>query len=454
MTNRLPAGPRWPKAMQTLAWWTRPTALLERCRARYGQRFTLRMLVLEPVVLFTDPHEVREIFTAPPDVVHPGAGARRSLEPLMGSYSLILLDGAEHLEQRKLMLPAFHGEKMMALASLMEQVTEREVSEWPRDEPIELLDRMRKLTLEIILRTVFGLDPGTRLDRVRELITKQLSMHQFINPALQRDFGPFKPWSRFLALRDETEALIFDLIDERRRSGEDRDDILSMLLEARHEDGSPMTNQELRDQLITLLIAGHETSAGQLAWTFERLTRETSAHERLIAEIDAGENDEYLTATVHEILRHRPVFPVTNGRLVKEPVTIGGHTYPPGIMVSAATHLIHHDSAIYPDPYAFRPERFLDEQPGTYTWIPFGGGRRRCLGASFTQVEMKVVLRTVFGQNEVRAATDDAFEPTVRRGFTVTPGRGAMVVLSPRARRPGGAPTDAVAVEAATTAVR
>ena len=202
-------------------------------------------------------------------------------------------------------------------------------------------------------------------------------------PFLQKDLGGRGPWAKFVRLREESDALIYELIEERRREDGERNDVLSMLLAARHEDGSPMSDQELRDELMTLLVAGHETTASELAWGFERLTRSPAVLARLAAEIDSGDGDEYLTATVQEILRRRPVLPNTAPRLVKQPVNIGGWDYPPGVCVVANAYLVHHDPEIYPDPYAFRPERFLEEQPGTYTWIPFGGGRRRCLGASF-----------------------------------------------------------------------
>jgi cytochrome P450 len=239
-----------------------------------------------------------------------------------------------------------------------------------------------------------------------------------------------------MRLRDEADALIFDLIDDRRRENgfrEDRDDVLSMLLAARHEDGSPMSPQELRDELMTLLVAGHETTASELAWAFERLAREPAVLGRLSEEIAAGDGDAYLTATVQETLRRRPVLPNAAPRLVKQDVEIGGWTYEPGVCVIANAYLVQHNPDIYPDPYAFRPERFLDEAPGTYTWIPFGGGRRRCLGASFAMLEMKLVLRSVLAQYDVSVGGDQ-IEVSRRRSITLSPSGRATTVLRERAR--------------------
>ncbi|TML26221.1 MAG: cytochrome P450, partial [Actinobacteria bacterium] len=389
---KLPPGPGQPAFVQTIAWWWRPIATLERNRARYGKRFTIRLLGAPPFVMLSDPDEIKELMTAPADVLHPGEGAQ-ILEPVVGSNSVILLDEQAHLEQRKLMLPAFHGEKMQRLTGLMSEVAEREAASWPRDEPVALHPRLQALTLEIVLRAVFGLDPGARLDALRDKLTEILALGarplgQL--PQLQRDLGPLSPYARFERLKAEADVLVFELIDERRAEEAERDDVLSLLLAARHEDGSPMSPQELRDELMTLLVAGHETTASELAWAFERLVRTPEPLRRLVAEIDADDGDAYLTATIQETLRRRPVLPNAAPRLVKQSVEVGGWRYEPGACLVANAYLVHHDPAIYPDPYAFRPERFLDSPPGTYTWIPFGGGRRRCLGASFALVEMKV----------------------------------------------------------------
>lgn len=437
--SELPPGPRQPAALQTIGWWSRPAAYLERARARYGKRFTIRLLGGPPFVIHSEPEHLKEIFSAPPDVLHPGEGAA-ILEPVVGSKSLILLDEAEHLEQRKLMLPTFHGEKMQRLSGLMADVAERELASWPTDEPAALHPRMQRVTLEIILRTVFGLDPGQRLDQLRDLLTGILEFSTkptSVLPAFQRGYFGRGPWVRFAQMRERADRLIYELIDERRDGGEERDDILAMLLAARHEDGSPMSDTELRDELMTLLTAGHETTASELAWAFERLVREPRVLDRLVAEVVADDGDAYLTATIQETLRRRPVLPNAEPRLVKKPVELGGWHYEPGVCLIANAYLVHHDPDVYPDPCAFRPERFLDDSPGTYTWIPFGGGRRRCIGASFATVEMKIVMRAVLSAYSIEAGTSGP-ELTRRRSITVSPRLGAPVVL--RERNPVRAP--------------
>src|SRR5215208_2131788 len=343
MPARLPPGPRLPKTLQTLGWWTRTVPFLEQCRARYGKRFTMRLLQSPPFVHLADPDDVRELFTAPPEVVHPGEGAK-VLEPVIGANSVILVDLDAHLSQRKLMLPAFHGEKMQRLSGLMQAVTEDEVARWPRDEPVTLHPRLQALTLEIILRAVFGLEAGERLDTLRDRLTRILefgSRPASMLPVLQRG----RTWREFERRRAEADAVIYETIDARRGAhdgdgGSYGDDVMAMLLEARHEDGSPMSPVELRDELMTLLVAGHETTASELAWAFERLAREPAVLARLSKEVAAGEGDAYLTATIQETLRRRPVLPNAGPRLVKRPVEIGGWSYETGVCLVANSYLI------------------------------------------------------------------------------------------------------------------
>jgi cytochrome P450 len=427
----LPPGPSAPHWVQTMRWWTRPVPFFERCRARYGKRFTIRLFGLPPFVMLADPDEVKQVFTAPADVLHPGSGAR-ILEPVVGRNSVILLDEDAHLAQRRLMLPAFHGEQVARLTDVMAEVAAAEVERWPRGEPAPLHPRLQALTLEVILRTVFGLDEGARLDRLREHMTEVLAIGVSpvsLLPPLQRDLGRLTPWARFLRMRAVVDEELFALIDERRREETQRDDVLSLLLGARHEDGSAMSDQELRDELMTLLVAGHETTASQLAFTFERLVRAPAVLARLTEEIADGDGDAYVTATVQESLRRRPVLPNAAPRLVMEEIEVGGRRYPPDVCLVPNAYLIQHDPSLYPEPYAFRPERFLDKPPGTYTWIPFGGGRRRCLGAAFAMVEMKVVLRAVLERAVPRVTGDGRLELSRRRSITLSPREGAEVIL-------------------------
>jgi cytochrome P450 len=478
LLKTLPPGPRLPAALQLLATWKRPAASPERLRRRYGKRITVRLPFQPPLVLLSDPEEIRELFTAPPEVLHPGEGAR-VLEPIVGRKSVILLDESAHLEQRKLLLPAFHGERMQRLNGLMTDLAEREVASWPRGRAIELHPRLQRLTLEIILRAVFGLEQGQQLDALRELLTQLLAFSEnplSLLPAAQRLERWLPTVQRFNRLIERTDRLIFELVDERRAdpaAGADGSDVLAMLLAARRDDGSPMRDQEIRDELMTALVAGHETTASQLAWAFERLSREPIALSRLVEELVDGEGDEYLTATIHEVLRLRPVLPNAEPRLTMRPVEIGGFRYPAGVLLVASAFLVHRDPEIYPEPYAFRPERFVGgpqqddpgaaqsgngttrarpEQarqdaeraasssgcraggkPGTYTWLPFGGGRRRCLGASFALQEMKVVIRALLTRCEITPAVI-APEATRRRSITLSPARGATVVVRDRER--------------------
>jgi len=457
--NTLPPGPRMPSLLQTLGMWSRPTAFLERARERHGSPFTIRMFAQPPLVMISDPEEVKELFQAPPDVLHPGQGAK-ILEPVVGTNSVILLDEGPHLEQRKLLLPAFHGESMQRLAGLMAELAEAEVESWPRGEAIALHPRLQRLTLEIILRAVFGLERGAQLDSLRDLMTKVLAFGESplsLMPPPPRALAPVTPLPKLERLLARVDALIFELIEERRREAAPGDDVLALLLAARHEDGSPMSAQELRDELMTALVAGHETTASQLAWAFERLAREPAVLARLRAELDGGSDangdsdEQYLTATINEILRLRPVLPNAEPRLVIKPIEIGGVRYPPGVALLANAYLLHHDPAIYPDPYAFRPERFLEREggkaPGTYTWIPFGGGRRRCLGASFALLEMKIALRTVLERCELEPVGARA-ERTRRRSITISPAGGSTLVLRDRDRAEASSAAPVAAVPA------
>ena len=448
MKTQLPPGPRMPSVLQALGAWSRPIAVLERSRRRYGKRYTIRLAGQPPFVVLSDPQELKEVLTAPPDVLHPGEGAR-VLEVLLGPNSVILLDEGPHLEQRKLMLPAFHGERMQSLAGLMRELCEQEVESWPREQPVELHQRLQRLTLEIVLRAVFGLERGARLDELRDLMTQILRFTEnplsLLRPPSRRieDLLALRgPLARTRARMAQADELIYGLIDERRREGAEGVDVLALLLAARHEDDSPMSPAELRDELMTALVAGHETTASQLAWAFADLARAPAVQARLQSELDTGEDGEYLTATINEVMRHRPVLPNAEPRLVKKPVEIGGFRYPPGVVLFVNAHLVHHDPEIYPEPNVFKPERFLEREggraPGTYTWLPFGGGRRRCLGASFALLEMRIVLRAVFERYDVEPAGDRP-EVARRRSITVSPSRGAHVVLRERSRVPDGA---------------
>ena len=410
-------------SLQTLATWTRPTAGLLRLRGRFGKRFSVRLLGQAPFVILSDPEDIKQVFQAPPEVLHPGEGAR-VLEPILGPNSVILLDEGPHLAQRKLMLPAFHGEATQRLEGLMSELTQREIASWPVGEPTVLHPQLQRLTLEIVLRAVFGLDRGAKLDRLRELLTEVLEFAESplsILPFAQKLLAGRGVMGRLERAGEEADRLIYGLIDERQQGHDDGPDVLNLLLAARHEDSSPMSRQELRDELVTALVAGHETTASQLAWGFEQLARAPHVLARLTEELDRDPDEEaYLTATIQELMRRRPVLMNAEPRLVKQRVQIGGVSYPPGVVLIASAFLVHHDPDVYENPNELRPERFLEsaggKAPGTYTWLPFGGGRRRCLGASFAMLEMKVVLRAVverFAQSPVGVQAQTAIRPSI-----------------------------------------
>lgn len=388
-------------------------------------------------VFFSHPDAVKEIFTGDPRVFHAGEG-NVILLPILGARSVLLLDEAAHLEQRKLMLPPFHGERMQRYGELMTEIAEREIETWPATEPFRLWPRMQEVTLQVILRTVFGVEEGARLERLRNVLKTMLDWtvdgRRMFALAL---FGPHvvSDSAIFRRALEPVDSVILEEITRRRADPrlDERDDVLSLLLQARREDGSAMTDAELRDQLVTLLVAGHETTATSLSWAIERLVRHPEALERLTEEAlteDATGGNGYADAVIKETLRLRPVIPIVV-RLLKEPVEVAGWSLPAGVSVVPAVHLVHRRPDVYPDPHRFRPERFLEAPAGTYTWIPFGGGIRRCLGASFAQFEMKVVLSAI--ARRVRLApVDSAPERVTRRAISMTPMRGAEVVVAAR----------------------
>ncbi len=427
----LPPGPRMGRVMQTAIWSRRAQWMLEQSRARFGRMFTLQIAYEGDWVVIADPDIVKQIFTGDPRVFHAGEG-NQILRPILGENSVLVLDEKKHIAQRKLLLPPFHGERMQAYGEKMAEIAAREIESWPTGVPYKLRPRMQAITLEIILETVFGVHGGERMEPLRDALRDFLDLTTnpvALLPALMVGPDRLKRIPAFRRRIGRVDELIAQEIAERRTIEDvaERDDILSMLVAARHEDGSPMSDAEIRDELLTLLVAGHETTATALSWAMERLVRHPEKLERLRDEVEAGE-DAYLTATIQETLRLRPVI-VAVIRQLTEPVELGGYELPAGARVTPSIHLIHRDPEIYPEPERFLPERFLDEPPGTYTWIPFGGGVRRCLGAAFAQFEMQVVLRELVRRHEIAPATP-ASERPFRRAITETPRHDATVVLN------------------------
>jgi cytochrome P450 len=442
----LPPTPSEPPAVQTFRWLLRPISFLESCRRRYGDAFGVQFLGFEtPMYMVSDPAAIQALYTERRHELPPGRTV--ALQPILGSRSLLLLEGREHLARRKLMLPPFHGERMRAYESIVAEVVERDVATWPSGQPFALHPHMQGVTLEVILRAVFGVTDPQRRDRLAGHLGSLLSATA--SPALQFGVlltrrmrrGP-DPLERLAMMTREIDDLLATEIAERR--AEPRDDILSLLATARFEDGEPMDDREIRDQLMTLLLAGHETTATALAWTFDLLTSHPHTLERLVAEVDAG-GDAYLRAVVSESLRLRPVVPLAGRRLTSE-LRVDGHVLPPGSDVTPAIWLTHTRADRYPEPYAFRPERFLEEGPSTYAWVPFGGGVRRCLGAAFAEMEMRIALREILSRRTVRAASDRP-ERVARRNVTFSPRHGTRLIATPRASsRP--APVAAAVAEA------
>jgi cytochrome P450 len=427
----LPPGPRMGRVPQTAIWSRKAQWLLEQSRARFGRMFTLKIAYEGDWVVISDPELVKQVFTGDPRVFHAGEG-NQILRPILGENSVLVLDEKKHIAQRKLLLPPFHGERMQAYGEKMSEIAAREIESWPTGVPYKLRPRMQAITLEIILETVFGVHGGERMEPLRDALRGFLDLTTnplALLPVLMVGPDRLNHIPAFRRRVGRVDALIAQEIAERRAAEDvaERDDILSLLVAARHEDGSPMSDAEIRDELLTLLVAGHETTATALSWAMERLVRHPEKLERLRDEVEAGE-DAYLTATIQETLRLRPVI-VAVIRKLTEPVELGGYELPAGASVTPSIHLIHRDPQIYPEPERFLPERFLDDPPGTYTWIPFGGGVRRCLGAAFAQFEMQVVLRELVRRYEISPATPQPERP-FRRAITETPRHDATVVLS------------------------
>jgi cytochrome P450 len=430
-----PPGPRISPLLQAALVTARPYAWMRSRRRRYGDVFSSRFPFYGRVVYVADPAEVKRVFTGDPAIFHAGEANLIALGDVLGEHSLLTLDEGRHLSQRRLLLPPFHGESVRRYTDLMAEVSAREVSRWPLGQAFALRPRLHAITLEVILRAVFGVRDGERMDRFRAAIPRLAASTSLLSwlPFMQRDIAGITPGARFRRAVEDVDRLIYEEIDQR-RSESAGDDVLSLLLAARHEDGSAMSDVELRDQLVTLLTAGHETTATGLAWAFERLLRTPTVLTRLLESL---EDDDYLDAVVKETLRIRPVI-VDVARKLARDTEVGGYRLPARTLVLPAIAVIHAREDIFPRPAAFRPERFLDAGVESYSWIPFGGGVRRCIGASFAQVEMRVVLREVLRRVRLRAPSRRP-EGVRAEHVTAVPARGCRVVVEERIAPPARA---------------
>jgi cytochrome P450 len=432
----LPPEPKSSPLVQTLRWSFRPLPFMQECREKYGDNFSVKFVSFErPMVMISDPAAIKALYTERAHGLPPGRDI--VLKPILGSTSLLLQEGSEHLARRKVMLPPFHGERMRSYEPIVSEIVDAEIDSWPLGEEFAIHPRMQSVTLEIILRVVFGVADGPRLEKLRAVLSNVLEetaspFTQLIGLASRR-FGGRGPWAKFEGQLRAVDELLYAEIAERRAAGglEERDDILSALMLARFEDGGSMSDTELRDQLMTLLLAGHETTATALAWTFDLLLRHAAPLQRLRDSLQAGEDD-YLRATISESLRLRPVVPLA-GRRLAEDLVADDLTLPAGTDVTPAIWLAHTRADVYPEPFAFRPERFLEGAPDTYAWVPFGGGIRRCIGAAFAEFEMRIALREVLTRCELHKA-DPGPEKIGRRNITLSPKAGTPVIV--RDRRP------------------
>jgi cytochrome P450 len=453
LPDRLPHDVGLPRRVQTLRFNVRQIEFVFRARRELGETFRLKGTLDDEVIAVTShPDHVRSLFTATPEQA-PSLTGESPLRPVVGPNSVLTLVGPQHMRQRKLLLGPFHGEAVQRYTEAIAEAAEREIGRWPVGEPFALAPAMQAITLDVIMAGIFGVEGRPRRgtperglrDAIRWIVnlsTKPLGqLVELVGIGREQPAGPAK------LLLARLDRHLYAAIGARRAAADaaGRTDVLSLLLEARDEEGAPMTDAELRDELLTLVLAGHETTANSLAWAFERLLRTPHAYDRLREEVRAGGGTEnagaedsgagdpgaaYVEATIHEAMRSRPVIPLI-GRRVTVPWQLGEWRLPAGAAVLVSILLLHHREDVYPNPYAFRPERFLGTKPGTYSWIPFGGGIRRCLGATLAMAEQRVVLSAVARRTDM-APADPAPERARHRNVTMIPGRGAQVLVTAR----------------------
>ncbi|MEL6457150.1 MAG: cytochrome P450 [Cyanobacteria bacterium J06621_15] len=445
-TYNLPPVVEMPKFIRRMKFVFQPFEYLEQNAQTYGDTFYLPQKDGSSTVYFGQPKALEQIFTADSNSLETGKGSR-ILKFLVGDNSVLLLHGNRHQRQRKLLAPPFHGDRMRAYGMTMREIAEQVSDEWKTGQSFNIRESMQEITLSVILRAVFGLDEGNRLEEIRvkislllDFLSSPLLSAGMFFPILQKDWSRWSPWGRVLYLRKQIDDLIYDLIEQRRtESNQNREDILSLMMSARYEDGGIMSNQELRDELMTLLFAGHETTASALTWAFYWVDYLPEVREKLLQELnDLGENPEpnavaklpYLTAVCQETLRIYPIVPSATPRIVSKTMEIDGYKLPQGTWIIPSIYLAHYREEVYPEPKQFKPERFLERQFSPYEFFPFGGGNRRCIGLAFAMYEMKLILATILSQYEVSRIDKRPLKP-VRRGLTLAAPGGMKMVAKP-----------------------
>ncbi|WP_433684060.1 cytochrome P450 [Nocardia sp. CA-119907] len=442
-TVKLPDGPTTPALFQAVEVMAGRTRAWRRLHDRYGSAFTVYLPRFGRMVVLSDPAEVKALFTASSDIAD---NVDVNLGQFLGPGSLFSLQGAEHRKQRKLLTPPFHGRRLAVYEALIEEETVRELATWPQGQEFATMDSMMRITLNVILRAVFGAE-GREFDELRELLPKLVLVGSALAalPVPRKFLGRFGPWARFTAHRRHYDEIVGRLIDRAAADDRlaDRDDVLAMMLQARYDDGTAMTHSEIADELLTLLTAGHETTATTLSWTVERLRRHPEVLARLVAEVDEG-GSALREATLLEVQRVRPVIDATARKIRAESMQLGRWTLPKGQNVLVSIRLVHDNEELFPNARAFDPDRFVGVRPGTFSWIPFGGGARRCIGAAFATMEMNVVLRTLL-RDFTLAPTDAPDERTHFRGVALVPAKKGRAVVYRRA----SVPTTAAAAQTA-----
>ena len=426
---RLPAGPKTPKLLNGAVFLVARNALMNRLQRRFSDAFTIKMPGFGDLVVVARPDLVKQVYTAEPTVLH---GGKNPLGEVLGPGSLFSMDEARHLEERRMLLPPFHGERMRSYEGLIEEEASRAMASWPENRRFATIKTFNTITLRVILRAVFGAE-GRELTELQELLPPLTAVGQRLvtAPFLRRDFGRWSPGGRFKKLRRRYRVLVDALIEGHLADPrlDERIDILAQMLRAQRDGGKTIDNSDVGDELLSLLVAGHETTASSLAWTVERLRRHPEVLRRLEREA-GGEDATFRQATINEVQRVRPVIAGT-GRVAVQPFELDEWLVPPGTVLLTSASLIHADDRFHPEADRFEPGRYVDRKPDTYAWIPFGGGVRRCLGAAFALLEMDVVLRTLLRQFEL-APTTDPPERESFRGVAFAPSKGGLAVVRRR----------------------